>query len=57
MARSKPQSTNPGAARADLTVPAHVSNEYLDRPVDSMQLETKYVRLRTPVTLGSRFGD
>jgi hypothetical protein len=23
----------------------------------SMRLETKYVRLRTPVTLGSRFGD
>ena len=22
-----------------------------------MQLETKYLRLRTPVTLGSRFGD
>jgi hypothetical protein len=22
-----------------------------------MQLETKYLRLRTPVTIGSRFGD
>jgi hypothetical protein len=25
--------------------------------VSAMRLETKYLRLRTPVTLGSRFGD
>jgi hypothetical protein len=25
--------------------------------VNTMQLETKFLRLRTPVTLGSRFGD
>jgi hypothetical protein len=25
--------------------------------VSTMRLETKYLRLRTPVTLGSRFGD
>jgi len=25
--------------------------------VSTMRLETKYFRLRTPVTLGSRFGD
>ena len=25
--------------------------------VSTMQLETKYMRLRTPVTIGSRFGD
>jgi hypothetical protein len=24
---------------------------------ESMQLETKFLRLRTPVTIGSRFGD
>jgi hypothetical protein len=24
---------------------------------ESMQLETKFVRFRTPVTIGSRFGD
>lgn len=26
-------------------------------PRTFMQLETKYLRLRTPVTMGSRFGD
>jgi hypothetical protein len=25
--------------------------------VNAMQLETKFLRLRTPVTIGSRFGD
>jgi hypothetical protein len=25
--------------------------------VSTVQLETKYMRLRTPVTIGSRFGD
>ena len=25
--------------------------------VNTMQMETKFLRLRTPVTLGSRFGD
>jgi hypothetical protein len=25
--------------------------------VDAMQIETKFLRLRTPVTIGSRFGD
>jgi hypothetical protein len=29
----------------------------LTRTVSTMRLETKYLRLRTPVTLGSRFGD
>jgi hypothetical protein len=27
------------------------------QPRESMQLETKFLRLRTPVTIGSRFGD
>jgi hypothetical protein len=27
------------------------------RAGDNMQVATKYLRLRTPVTLGSRFGD
>jgi hypothetical protein len=29
----------------------------LTTEVSTMQLETKYMRLRTPVTIGSRFGD
>jgi hypothetical protein len=29
----------------------------LTRTVSTMQLETKFLRLRTPVTIGSRFGD
>jgi len=29
----------------------------LTRTVGTMQLETKFLRLRTPVTIGSRFGD
>jgi hypothetical protein len=29
----------------------------LTRTVGTMQLETKFLRLRTPVTVGSRFGD
>ena len=29
----------------------------LTRRVNAMQLETKFLRLRTPVELGSRFGD
>ena len=33
------------------------SHECADPRVDTMQLETKFLRLRTPVTLGSRFGD
>jgi hypothetical protein len=28
-----------------------------ERPEINMQIETKYLRLRTPVTLGSFFGD
>jgi hypothetical protein len=33
------------------------SNECADLRVNAMQPETKFLRLRTPVTLGSRFGD
>jgi hypothetical protein len=33
------------------------SHECADLRVNTMQLETKFLRLRTPVTLGSRFGD
>ena len=33
------------------------SHECADPRVDTMHLETKFLRLRTPVTLGSRFGD
>ena len=29
----------------------------LTRTVSTMKLETKFLRLRTPVTIGSRFGD
>jgi hypothetical protein len=29
----------------------------LTRKVSTMKLETKFLRLRTPVTIGSRFGD
>jgi hypothetical protein len=29
----------------------------LTQTVSTMQLETKFLRLRTPVTIGSRFGD
>ena len=39
----------------DSILPA--SHECADRRVNTMQLETKFLRLRTPVTLGSRFGD
>jgi hypothetical protein len=35
----------------DLTVPASRAK------VNTMQLETKFLHLRTPVTIGSRFGD
>ena len=33
------------------------SHECPDPRVNAMQLETKFLRLRTPVELGSRFGD
>jgi len=33
------------------------SHECADLRVNTMQLETKFLRLRTSVTLGSRFGD
>jgi hypothetical protein len=33
------------------------SHECADPRVNTMQLETKFLRLRTPVELGSRFGD
>ena len=41
--------------KSELTVWRDPSNECDDRTL--MQLETKFLRLRTPVTLGSRFGD
>jgi hypothetical protein len=33
------------------------SHECADLRVNTLQLETKFLRLRTPVTLGLRFGD
>jgi hypothetical protein len=41
----------------DLTPLPLASHECADLRVNTMQLETKFLRLRTPVTLGSRFGD
>jgi hypothetical protein len=32
-------------------------NVLIPTEVGTMQLETKYMRLRTPVTIGSHFGD
>jgi hypothetical protein len=40
-----------------LTASCSRSNECADLQVNTMQLETKFLHLRTPVTLGSRFGD
>jgi hypothetical protein len=43
-------------AQSDLTVAGEESDECDDRKTH-MQLDTKFLRLRTAVTLGSRFGD
>lgn len=43
--------------KAGLTQFRPASNECPDPRVNAMQLETKFLRLRTPVTLGPRFGD
>jgi hypothetical protein len=47
----------PGWRQYQLDVPLRLINDVLPRTVSTMQLETKFLRLRTPVTIGSRFGD
>jgi hypothetical protein len=54
--RNRPATTV--AFRSAILTPLPLaSHECADPWVNTMQLETKSLRLRSPVTLGSRFGD
>jgi len=54
---SRPAGDDRGIPLGHLDSAVAQSHKCADLRVNTMQLETKFLRLRTPVTLGSRFGD